>query len=371
MTNLCTKVTVRKRPIRNGQISLYLDFYPAIRNPKNGQLTRREYLGIYIYANPTEPFQEEFNRSMMQKAELIKCRRVESIICEEFGFLDKSKTRMSFLDYLQEKTNDRKESKLNSCYSHFRAYCKGSCRFSDLSVPFVQGFLTYLLSDKCMVNGRHLMASTANNLMNRLKPIIRMAHEDGYIKQDFGKKVVLAKENSPHREYLTYDELMMLVNTPCKIDVLKRASLFSCLTGLRISDILNLRWENIQLSSDGGWVMHIVTQKTKTDAVLPLSEETLSLCGERGEGKVFAGLSPYHLHSHLKDWVKSAGIEKHITFHCFRHTFATLQIAAGTDLYVVSKMLTHSDIGTTQIYAQVVNEQKRKASERISIRPKF
>ena len=99
MTNLCTKVTVRKRPIKNGQTSLYLDFYPPIRNPKTGRLSRREYLGLYIYSNPTEKFQQEYNRSIMQKAELIKCRRTESIINEEFGFLDRSKGQESFLDY--------------------------------------------------------------------------------------------------------------------------------------------------------------------------------------------------------------------------------------------------------------------------------
>ena len=101
MTNLCTKVTVRKRPIKNGQTSLYLDFYPPIRNPKTGRLSRREYLGLYIYSNPTEKFQQEYNRSIMQKAELIKCRRTESIINEEFGFLDRSKGQESFLDYFK------------------------------------------------------------------------------------------------------------------------------------------------------------------------------------------------------------------------------------------------------------------------------
>ena len=88
MTNICTKVTVRKRPIKNGQVSLYLDFYPHIRHPKTGKPTRREYLGIYIYANPSEKFEVEFNKTMLRNAELIKCKRTEAIINEEFGFLD-------------------------------------------------------------------------------------------------------------------------------------------------------------------------------------------------------------------------------------------------------------------------------------------
>ncbi len=71
---------------------------------------------------------------------------------------------------------------------------------------------------------------------------------------------------------------------------------------------------------------------------------------------------------YLKDWIKSAGITKHITFHCFRHTYATLQLAAGTDLYTISKMLTHSNVATTQVYADVVNDLKRKASEQITLK---
>lgn len=101
MTNICTKVTVRKRPIKNGQTSLYLDFYPPIRNPKTGKLSRREYLGLYIYTNPVERFQQEYNKSMIQKAEIIKCRRTESIINEEYGFLDRNKGKESFLEYFR------------------------------------------------------------------------------------------------------------------------------------------------------------------------------------------------------------------------------------------------------------------------------
>ena len=70
----------------------------------------------------------------------------------------------------------------------------------------------------------------------------------------------------------------------------------------------------------------------------------------------------------LLAWIKAAGIRKHITFHCFRHTFATLQIALGTDIYTVSKMLTHKSVKTTQIYADLVNSKKRESANRISLK---
>ena len=137
MTNICTKVTVRKRPIKNGQLSLYLDFYPPVRHPKTGKLTRREYLGIYIYANPTEKFETEFNKTMLRNAELIKCRRTEAIINEEFGFLDRTKKQADFLEYFESKTKE-KYQKWEIVYKHFKDFCNGRCRGSGV-IPW-QGY---------------------------------------------------------------------------------------------------------------------------------------------------------------------------------------------------------------------------------------
>lgn len=120
MTNICTKVTVRKRTIKNGQVSLYLDFYPPIRHPKTGKPTRREYLGIYIYANPSEKFEVEFNKTMLRNAELIKCKRTEAIINEEFGFLDHNRGKESFLEYFRSKMADNDNFRnWNTAYKHF------------------------------------------------------------------------------------------------------------------------------------------------------------------------------------------------------------------------------------------------------------
>ena len=136
MTNICTKVTVRKRPIKNGQTSLYLDFYPPIRNPKTGKLSRREYLGLYIYTNPVERFQQEYNKSMIQKAEIIKCRRTESIINEEYGFLDRNKGKESFLEYFKNLMIERGSSQnlSNSKSSESTS--------SPTNIPFARKYLT-------------------------------------------------------------------------------------------------------------------------------------------------------------------------------------------------------------------------------------
>lgn len=100
MALTCTNVTLRQRVISNGRISLYLDYYPAIRNPYTMKMSRREYLGIYIYARPKNEIERDFNNEMLSKAEAIRCIRVQAIVNEEFGFLDKHKMKADFLAYL-------------------------------------------------------------------------------------------------------------------------------------------------------------------------------------------------------------------------------------------------------------------------------
>ena len=147
MTNICTKVTVRKRPIKNGQVSLYLDYYPAVRHPKTGKPTRREYLGIYIYAHPKNEMEREFNNDMLNKAEAIRCIRVQSLINEEFGFLDKSKQKADFLAYFKKMCRS-KDQKWQFVYQHFYNFVKGHCTFGDVNVHLCKKFREYLLNVK-------------------------------------------------------------------------------------------------------------------------------------------------------------------------------------------------------------------------------
>ena len=112
-------------------------------------------------------------------------------------------------------------------------------------------------------------------------------------------------------------------------------------------------------------------QKTQRDNYLPISEQAFSLCGNHPGNpneNVFLGLkySAYN-NKQLTEWIEAAGIAKNITFHCFRHTFATLQLYNGTDIYTVSKMLGHKDLKTTQIYAKIVDEAKRTAADKIKL----
>ena len=190
---------------------------------------------------------------------------------------------------------------------------------------------------------------------------MKLAYRDKYLREnpnDFLEKI---ESRDIHKEFLTQDELKTLASTPCDIPVLRNASLFSCLTGLRISDILNLKWENLCTAPDLGHCIRLRTQKTQTEALLPISYEAYALCGEPGTGKVFKELRRCMTGYPLKAWIKKAGIQKHITFHTARHTYATMLLTLGVDLYTVSKLLGHTSIKHTQRYAKIISQKKDDA----------
>ena len=215
--------------------------------------------------------------------------------------------------------------------------------------------------------------NTASTYFSIFKAGLHQAFIDGYLTVDIAAKAKNIAYSDKQREYLTIDELNTLAATPCDRPIMKRASLFSALTGMRHSDIQKLKWKEI--IKDGEHYRILFTQqKTKGVQYMPISDQAYQLCGERGEPDrlVFEGLQdPSWINKPLERWIKAAGITKHITFHCFRHTYATLQLTNGTDIYTVSKMLGHTKVTTTQIYAKIVDEKKEQATDTIVIATDF
>lgn len=169
-----------------------------------------------------------------------------------------------------------------------------------------------------------------------------------------------------HREFLFLDELQKLADTPCESDLVKRASLFAALTGLRYSDVSTVAWEQIR-GAEGNYYIQFSMEKTGAAEFHPIPDQAYLLLGPRSKGTIFNGLKYSLVTTVLPRWLKETGITKHITFHCFRHTFATLQLLSGTDIATVSKLLGHKFIQTTMIYVKIVDRLKREASHRIKL----
>lgn len=377
---MITKVKIRQKKISRGRLSLFLDYYPPILN-RTGKAIRKEYLRLYIFEKPKTAIDKQHNKETLKKAEFIRQKRENNInkpeIYTEYEreqLRKKERGEQSFIDYLKELAKKRIGNSRNNweaVIGYMIEFSGGSVRFADLNEKYLDDFKAYLLTVQSKRSNKStIKQNTAASYFGKIKTALKQAYRDEFLSTDLNAKTTSIKEVETRREYLTLEELDKLVKTPCDNDALRRASLFSVLTGLRFSDIQKMVWGEVRYIEGQGYFLYFNQKKTSGKEYLPISEQAVTLLGERGEPKeqVFKGLkySVYNNKS-LKQWVQDAGINKKISFHCFRHTFATLQIFNGTDIYTVSKMLGHRNLKTTQVYAKIVDEAQREASERIKL----
>lgn len=363
------KVFLREKKLKHGKLGLYLDFYPPIVHPDTNKQTRREHLRLYVYEKPKTEIERDHNKQTRMLGENIKARRQLEFQAGSYGFVPIKNKLKSFLKYFGKITEEKKKlsqssyENWNSVYKYVEAFTKGECKFADLTPQFCERFKEFLL------NSDRLSQNTASNYFDKFKVAVRQAFDDKWLPENPAYRIKSIEILDTQREFLTLEELQTLAKTPFVYEDLRRASLFSALTGLRFSDVEKLIWFEVQHSEEQGYYIRFKQKKTKGAETLPINEDAFSLLGERkpDHSKVFPDLE-YWQCAFLPGWTKSAGISRKITFHCFRHTFATLQITLGTDIYTVSKLLGHKNLQTTQIYAKIIDEKKREAVNRIKLK---
>ena len=378
---MATKVILRQKAISGGKQSLYLDYYPAVPHRKTGKPTRREFLGQYIFDKPADEAQQQHNENVKLLANQIWLKRQNELNKPEiYNEFEKEQLRKrelgqrDFVAYFKELADKRASSNHDnwlSAYRYLHNYTGGTLKFADLTEEFLEGFKNYLLTTKSNKSSKvTLSQNSAVSYFNKVKATLREAYKRGYLLVDLNARTEPIKTKETDRAVLTIEELNSLAKTECNNPLLKRAALFSALTGLRFSDIQKLTWGEVEYIEGDGYILKFRQEKTEAVEYLPISEQAAALLGERGKPKeqVFGGLvySAYH-NKHLFQWLGAAGITKDITFHCFRHTFATLQLGSGTAITTVSKMLGHKDLKTTMIYAKIVDKLKREAAGKITL----
>lgn len=286
--------------------------------------------------------------------------------------------QIDFIEYFSKVSKDRHRNSSQSIIINWnrvaellKLFTKSQpLPFSQVTLSKAEEIRRFMLTAPCGGNKKGTVShNTAATYYSIFKAGLKQAFIDGYLTVDISAKIKGIQEQESRREHLSVEELNILAETPCDRSILKRAALFSALTGVRHCDIQKLKWKEIQVVGEQVR-LNFTQQKTKGVEYMPISEQAYQLCGEPGkpEQLVFEDLpDPSWISGPLKRWIKSAGITRNITFHCFRHTYATLQLAGGTDIYTVSKMLGHTNVKTTQIYAKVVDEKKQKATKAIKI----
>lgn len=363
---MLTKVTLQKSYLKNGTISLYLAYYPPFYDAREHKVIKRENLGLSLIAKPKTAIERKHNEDIEDLALAIQSKRVIQIRNEEFGFIDRSKGQEDFLAYFEKECRS-KHSKWLECYKHFSKFCRGQCTFNTLNVALCKGFREYLLHDvKNRRTKEPLHQNSAAGYLTVFRTVLKQAYVDKMLDCNLNDYFDAIKTIPTEKETLTQEECERLLATPCKSDVLKRATMFAIFTGLRISDILSLEWDHIIKAPNGKWCIYKEIQKTRKWKAVPMTEEALYFCGERSHGYVFKGLKRTMAQEPFKKFIAEAGITKHITFHCLRHTFATLLHAKKIDIYTIMTLMGHSQVTTTQIYTDVADDTMWEAVEKIT-----
>jgi integrase len=370
------KVHLRQRKqSASGSISLFLEIYKGTTTNSDGKIKNirdYEYLNLYLIDNPKTPIDKQHNKDTLQLAESIKAKRELEIKNGLYGFSSEFKQGTNFIDYFKEQMEKRKQSMGNygnwdSALKHLIKFAGTKISFRDVDHNFCENFRDYLKYKAKKSSGQPLSSLSVASYFNKFRACLKEAVKKKIILSNPAIDVSSPRIIENKREYLTFDELKAIVKADCRYDVLKRAFIFSCLTGLRWSDVQNLKWSELQ-NTGSGWKITFHQQKTKGLQYLDISEQARGYLGEMGSpnDRVFTGLKySSFMNLELSKWMMRAGITKNITFHCARHTFAVLQLTLGTEIFTLSKLLGHSELKTTQVYAKIIDEKKREAVNKI------
>jgi integrase len=338
-------VKLRKKKTKKGE-SLYLDIY------HDGQ---REYEFLKIELTKDK----ESNKEKMRIAESIRAKKEIEILSDSHGFTPKFKKNANFVEYFEKFANEKKTTThyINTL-GHLKKFTGGAIKFLNITEKWLDDFKAYLL--------KRVTNNTANTYYTALKTVLKKAVKERILHENPAQYTDSIKTTDVERVYLTHEELTKLSRAKCPNDEVKRAFLFACYTGLRFSDLNKLTWGKIQ-TDNGRYKLQYRQKKTGGFEYFPLSETANKFLNGDSDiinfpsKPVFDMPCRFHYNQVLKSWTKNAGINKNLTSHIARHTFATLALSSGADLYTVSKLLGHKDITTTQIYAKIIDRKKEEA----------
>lgn len=372
-----------KEPIRlrvkklSNSLSLYLDLY------KDG---KRQYDFLKLYLNEeTDLITKEQNRQTLEIATTILHEKIADLNKKGAGFIS-PKGKVNLIKYILFQADEALKKSgnphgyyytLQSLAKHITIYSGDNTTFQQVDKNYILGFIDYLKSAKNFNYKKSgtdkdkdiaISPNTQHNLFMKFKYVIKKAIKADIITANPLDKIENSdkpKEEEGTREFLTIEEIKKLITTDCKNEIIKRAFLFCCLVGLRYSDVASITWGELEQGNKGETLLRFKVKKTKRGETFPISNEALKWLPKSDEVNdndiIFPLPKNDNANKQLAKWIASAGIKKKVTFHCSRHTAATLNLSLGTPIETVSKLMGHTKISTTQIYAKIIDENKKEA----------
>jgi len=352
-------VKLRSKKLAKGVIRYYLDIYIEGRRSY-------EFLDVKIYPSDTTSIKGEKKKI----AELIRSNKELELLTETTKYVPKHLKNVNFFDFADnfiESYTKKDVRMLNAALKQFKKYLKNdNITVVQITPSIMYGFKDYLI-DECNLTGE-----TPHNYFTRFKKIIKNAELKGLLKENPTKEIKFRKQVGDatlKKQVLNTQELQILANTKCGNGNIKKAFLFSCFTGLGEAEIKLLKWSNISNNQ-----LITFREKTKQKIELKLKDSTLNFIGEKGKKKDYifnlknennAFLSTNAINKCIKNWVKRAKIEKHITFYCARHSFATQLLQYGANLKTVADAMGHTSTKSTIKYLNYIDNLKDDAIDNL------
>jgi integrase/recombinase XerD len=353
-------VTLRKKKNKSGSTSLYLDIY------HNG---KRDYEFLTMrLTKVTTPADREANRETLELAKKIALKRSQELSANDYDIAtDDGKTTIiakwmqAYIDKYKKKDKRNLQGALNRFKDFLIEDEKDGMTFGRLTETIISDYQDYLKE--------HNKGEGAASYFNRFKKMMKQAKRDKLILNNPAEDVKTKSGKAKKRDVLTIEEIQLLANTPTEGIEVKRAALFSCVTGYAWVDVKTLKWEHVNLQSG-----YMVKMREKNDGevdpvYINLNDTAKQLLGAPGKPNDFVFDLPTAngCNKTVKLWVKRAEIQKKITWHNFRHSFGTNLIFLGTDVITASELLGHTSLKHTQRYVRAANEMKQRATDKLNI----
>lgn len=369
--------------LSDGRESLFLDYYFGYQMVYSEKLDKqvakkdrkREFLKLYLWQAPRTPLERQQNKETLELAKKIRFERGQELLESVEGYRLKKERDINFLDYFQsyiDKYTKKDIRMVEIALKRFKDFLNDTPEYNkyakrikpeQISKDMVEAFTEYL-------QGRSV-GEGAKSIYARFKKVIKYAIEhDIMIKNPCTGVVIKVDEQILKKDVLSLDEIQQLITTHDERQnpEVRRAFIFCLYCGLRYCDVKDLTFANVDYSNK---LLKFEQSKTKghsasSGVVIPLNDGLLKLIGEptavqTKDSNIFALPSYEMCLKSLQRWVKSAGIDKHISWHCARHSFAVNILNNGANIKTVASLLGHSGLKHTEKYTRAIDSLKQDA----------
>lgn len=374
---------LKEKKLQNGKIALYLDYYLGRVDEVDKETgckvskvkRQRQYLKLYLLANPRTPKERESNKTTKELAKKIRAEKEQELKQQMYGYRLERPQTTNFHDYYQEYIDNYKKQDIRNlklAYRRFVDFLNDTPKYKQY-ISFIkpQEITKDLITDFTEYLKSRSYGKGADSLYSRFKKVIKYGVEHDVFKKNPCEGVrIKTDENIIRKDILSVEEIMCLYNTHYEKEnpIIRRAFIFCCYTGLRNCDVRSLTFANVDFANK---LLHFEQNKTKghsaaSGVIIPLNDNLLKLIGHPQQESnrndvIFPLPSIESCNKSLKYWASKAGVEKHLSWHCARHSFAVNVLNGGANIKVVASLLGHSGLKHIDKYLRAVDKLKEDA----------